>query len=78
MSHFYRPFRRRAGPSTAQSLVPGRAARWAENQSPTQPFIRAVLAQPNIFRVGSCFEPVFLGRAWAAQNSTAQTFRSTS
>jgi hypothetical protein len=56
MSYLYQPFRRRADPSTAQSLVPGRAARWAENQSPTHPFIRAVLARPNIFRVGPCLD----------------------
>jgi hypothetical protein len=54
----------------------GRTARWAENQIPAQPYIRVVLARPNIFRVGPCFESVFLGRAWAARNSPAQTFRS--
>jgi hypothetical protein len=77
LSHFYRPFRCRAGQSTVQSFMLGRAARWAENQSQAQHCIRAVLARPNIFCVRPCFKPVFLDRAWAAQNSPAQTFRST-
>jgi hypothetical protein len=59
-----------------QSLVPGRAARWAENQSSAQPCTRVVLARPDIYRAGPCFEPVFLDRARAAQSSMAQTFRS--
>jgi hypothetical protein len=61
------------GPARAR---PSQAARWAKNQSPAQPYIRVVLARPNIFRVEPCFESVFLGRAWAARNSPAQTFRS--
>ena len=74
---FSHAFSCRAGPGTAQDIVPCRAARWAEISGTAQPALRAVPARPSCFRAGPGFVLRFSGRARASPLSTAQIYSST-